>query len=596
MKLSKIYSNIPSFKSIEFNEGVNIIIGRIKHPNQKSSDHNIGKSMLVKIIDFLLLKDYNTGGFLGSELFKTYEFYLEVKLNDGKYVTIKRSPRDIKSVSILKHEQGKQNLINATEWQTYPIRGNSKNKEYGIEVFQELLNFNVFTDGKYRKLLGYFLRKQGDYNSAFQLQKFTKNKDSEWKPILFELLGYDKKLLDDIYFVTDRIKKITDEIIHIKEYFKVDEGALDGILNQKDVLEKRIEFLSEKAENFDFYLQEANISKELIENIEKEISELNITVYNVKGDIEAIRQSLKDEIVYNYEDVYELFNEVKLIFPDTLKHNYDDLLEFNRSITCDRAAKLQELLSLKIAIAQEMDNKLKVLNNKRVNALAKLQREETFQKFKDAQIEIIALNTKLDDVKHRIKAIEDISTKRKEKEAEKAKLSALREEIRDLITIGTERGTQIKLLFAKYFKDIVGGVARLVFELPKTEDSANIMFTTKTFDEHGNETQQSDGHTYQKEICACMDLAILTSYLDKSFFRFVLHDGILDGDDRRIASSYLDLIRKLGNNGLQCIITMIDSVVPMTTDGKKYALYDGEIVLELNDNPDGSGKLFGFNF
>ena len=64
MKLSKLYSNKENFKEIEFNEGVNIILGKIKNPdNINVNCHNLGKSTLVKIIDFMLLKKLPSNSF-----------------------------------------------------------------------------------------------------------------------------------------------------------------------------------------------------------------------------------------------------------------------------------------------------------------------------------------------------------------------------------------------------------------------------------------------------------------------------------------------------------------------------------------------------
>ncbi len=596
MKLSKIYANDASFKTILFNDGVNIIIGRITHPDEKSSDHNIGKSMLVKIIDFLLLKDYKYGGFLAGDRFEHYEFYLEIKLNDGSYVTIKRSLKDIKRVAFVKHQNRDQDFNGYTEWEIYPIRGTAKGVVYGIDVLQEMLAFDVFQDNKYRKVLGYFLRRQEDYSNPFQLQKNIRNKDNVWKPIMFELLGYDQKLLDNIYAVTDRIKNLSDDISSIKSKYQIDDGNLDAIRNQKDVLEGHIDELSRCVEKFDFYIKEAQISKELIDNIEKQIANYNMQIYNLKSEINMINESLQTSEIYSYDDVFELFNDVRVYFPEQLKHSYEELIEFNNSIVYERANKLAELLKEKEARVAEIDEHLKTLNAERVDSLEKLQQVETFQKFKDSQAEIAMLNANLADVNKKIEMIERIVVKRKEMVTEKTQLSLLKEELSKLVQDSTARGMQIKTTFAKYFKEIVGEDVRLVFEFPKTDDAANINFIIKTFDNRGNETQRGDGYTYKKEICACMDLAILMSYLDKSFFRFVLHDGILDGDDRRIASSYLDLVRRLCDNGIQCIITMIDSVVPLNDDGSKYHLQSGELVLELNDNPDGHGTLFGFKF
>ncbi|MDE6434448.1 MAG: DUF2326 domain-containing protein, partial [Lachnospiraceae bacterium] len=553
-------------------------------------------SMLVKIIDFLLLKDYKNGGFLSGERFSHYEFFLEIKLNKGGYVTIKRSLKDIKHVAFVKHKDRNQNFNGYADWEVYPIYGTAKGVTYGIDVLQEMLAFDVFQDNKYRKVLGYFLRRQEDYSNPFQLQKNIRNKDNVWKPILFELLGYNQKLLDNIYAVTEKIKRISDEISILKSKYQIDDSGLDAIRNQKELLEGNIDELSGRVEKFDFYMKEAQISKELIDNIERQIANYNMQIYNLKSEIKMINESLQDSETYSYDNVFELFNDVKLFFPEQLKHSYEELIDFNNKIITERTNILHEKLKEKEVLVVEIDENLKRLNTKRMESLGKLQQVETFQKFKDSHAEIAMLNSNLAEVNKKIEMIESIIGKRRERDSEKAQLSILKEELSKLVENSTERGIHIKSMFAKYFKEIVGEDVRLVFALPKSDDAANINFEIKTFDNRGNETQRGEGYTYKKEICACMDLAILMSYLDKSFFRFVLHDGILDGDDRRIASAYLDLVRRLCDDGIQCIITMIDSVVPLNEDGSKYQLQSGELVLELNDNPDGHGTLFGFKF
>ena len=50
----------------------------------------------------------------------------------------------------------------------------------------------------------------------------------------------------------------------------------------------------------------------------------------------------------------------------------------------------------------------------------------------------------------------------------------------------------------------------------------------------GKITSQSKGTSYKQVLCAMFDLSILKVYADKPFFKFVYHDGILEGlDDRK---------------------------------------------------------------
>lgn len=92
-------------------------------------------------------------------------------------------------------------------------------------------------------------------------------------------------------------------------------------------------------------------------------------------------------------------------------------------------------------------------------------------------------------------------------------------------------------------------------------------------------------------------VGIIIGYSTQSFYKFVFHDGCVDGDDFRIATSYLNLIRKLSRDfGLQIILTIIENDFSVNENTNIYDITDSEIVLELSDSEDGTGKLFGFTF
>lgn len=94
MRLSKIYSNKTKlFQDIEFNRGLNIILGEIRLPENKKKDtHNLGKSILASLIDFCLLKGYSKDFFLFKHfnIFKDFIFFLEVEVENNKFLTIKK--------------------------------------------------------------------------------------------------------------------------------------------------------------------------------------------------------------------------------------------------------------------------------------------------------------------------------------------------------------------------------------------------------------------------------------------------------------------------------------------------------------------------
>ena len=100
MQIGQIYSNLPEvFAPIDFNFGdnanlLNVVYGEVRHPSdQKRDSHNLGKTTLLHLIDFLLLKGMSPDHFLArnKDQFENLVFFIELALNAGDYATIKRA-------------------------------------------------------------------------------------------------------------------------------------------------------------------------------------------------------------------------------------------------------------------------------------------------------------------------------------------------------------------------------------------------------------------------------------------------------------------------------------------------------------------------
>jgi uncharacterized protein YydD (DUF2326 family) len=111
MKIIQIYSNSPKFNAVKFNDQFNIILGDIKYANDLNKDsHNLGKSTLISLIDFMFLRTVDKDYFLNNNLFKDHIFYLELKLNSERYLTVKRGIQNNTKIS-LKYTQNHTKII-----------------------------------------------------------------------------------------------------------------------------------------------------------------------------------------------------------------------------------------------------------------------------------------------------------------------------------------------------------------------------------------------------------------------------------------------------------------------------------------------------
>lgn len=118
----------------------------------------------------------------------------------------------------------------------------------------------------------------------------------------------------------------------------------------------------------------------------------------------------------------------------------------------------------------------------------------------------------------------------------------------------------------------------------------------KVHDKKNKITAKDEGNTYKKLLCVCFDLAILTSYSNQSYFRFVYHDDVLSQQDNGIKERLLKLVNKLCLEfNIQYIISVIKADLPMNEKDELIYFNENEVVLKLNDK-DETGTLFGFDF
>ena len=116
----------------------------------------------------------------------------------------------------------------------------------------------------------------------------------------------------------------------------------------------------------------------------------------------------------------------------------------------------------------------------------------------------------------------------------------------------------------------------------------NLDFKEEILDTKGNETSESDGHTYKKLLCMAFDLAVNKVYVEENYTHFIYHDGFLEKLDNRKKEKFITLVREMSSDNFQYIATLIDSELP---NGDRSIFKENEIVLTLHDDGD-DGKLF----
>lgn len=586
MKLSQLYSN-KSFKNTRFNDGINLVLAKVTKRLDRSKDsHNLGKTTLISVIDFMLLKEIDQSHIFiqYQSKFTGYVFYLELILNSGQYLTIRRSV-DAPTKIGFKLNDTSLNLLNQDGWDMFAI----KNAKAELEKY---LAFDILNTWGYRKSVTYFLRSQKDYNDVFQLEKFKSGKHVNWKPFLFDLLGFNGTLLTEKYSIDAEIENQKAFIARIKKQYSVESEEVDKIKGAIDLNRSEQKELQEQIDSFNFYQQERNLNKEVIEDIEKNISELNTIEYNLDYDLEKAKESLSNKASFDIDQLKKIYEEVNVFFPNNLVKDYKSLEEFNKRITEERNKYLNEKISQLTKQLKQIRQDLLRYDEKRNKALSVLKDKDSFRKFKTYQVELSKVEGEIVRLEEKLTSIDRIAVLNEQTKQLTENLESLVKQIGNQITSADNKiYPEIRRIFHNIFKYIFNTPALVYIEPNK---NGNIEFRVEvTRDNEIDITAESKGNTYQKMLCISFDLAVLVAYHKHSFYKFVYHDGALEGLDNRKKANFINLIRDYCvKYNLQYIFTSIQDDIP--GDLMKTFTSD-EICLTLDDSGD-TGKLFEFSF
>jgi len=435
------------------------------------------------------------------------------------------------------------------------------------------------------------LRSQDDYRDVFQLR--SGHKHVEWKPFLAHVLGFDSALVEELYKKEAELseKQATVHSIRaelggsVEDVSKI-EGML--LLKQKEANKKQ-----ELLNAFDFRTADKEKTKVVVDDVDARIAALNAERYSLSLAKKKIVASFEeDQVLFNPDDAQRLFEEVGVAFPGQLKKDYEQLLAFNRAITDERRQYLQEERAEIDGALKRVNVELNELGKRRTEMLAFLRDADVFVKYRQVSDEIVGLRadiTSLERQRGFLHRLQEMRTEIRTLTDEKGRLQTkLEDDVAKQNADSRNLFSSIRLFFNEIVEEVIDRKA-LLSVAPNQQ--GHLEFRAEILDESGNATSADRGHTYRKLLCVAFDMAVLRAHLDVKSPKFVYHDGVFESLDDRKKVNLLAVMREYAGLGLQFVITLIDSELPVAADGDEPLFSDEEIVLRLHDEgPD--GRLF----
>ncbi|MBP9750884.1 MAG: DUF2326 domain-containing protein [Candidatus Peribacteraceae bacterium] len=593
MRLSQIYCNQPDrLGPIRFNAGFNVILGEIRLPENPDEDtHCLGKTTLARLIDFCLLKKRYKDFFLfkHEQLFADFVFFLEIEALSGGYLTIRRSVSENTRIAFKHHAEPLRNFVQLPDSDWDHVKAPF---ERARQILDGVLDLRAIKPWDYRMPVSYALRTQKDFNDIFQLDKF-RGAHAAWKPYVAHLLGFDEGLVRDSFDLTKQIETLKQGINSLR-------AELLGVNTNLDTIEGLLTLRSEEAESlasrinaFDFRLADSAVNKEIVEDLDRQISAANQERYYLSVNRAKIVRSLEEHaIVFEPETASRLFEEAGQVFPGQIRKAFEDLIRFNRAITNERKGYLLAEMKTVDADMLALEGRLEALNRERTEALAFLRDADSIQKYRDLNKRLVTLRAEIE----RLTAQREAFLRLREKERERVQLEEQRVQTQQRMEDNIEgearspesRYQAIRRYVNEFTREVVDRGALVSTRLNK---EGNIEFSAEYLGADGKPSSEDQGKSYRQLLCAAFDLAVARAMLKEPYIRFLYHDGLLEGLDNRKKLNLISTIRRFATMGIQQIVTVIDSDLPMDESGERFAFRDDEVVLVLHDKDD-SGRLF----
>jgi uncharacterized protein YydD (DUF2326 family) len=403
-------------------------------------------------------------------------------------------------------------------------------------------------------------------------------------------LGFDSEALKKNYELKADIEGVTAKLAELKKLIGSMAGDQQEILSQRLVANEEIaESLRWQMENLNFDKNDAQVIEELTSEIDGELAELNRMRYYFTARLKKLDKTatVKGQR-FDIETVASLFQEAGVVFGEQIKRSYEELSEFNRLITAERQRFVSEQKEELQIDLQDLSQRIEELNEERSKKLAYLKSYDVLFKYKEVSSRLFEINAAIAEINKKLELSADL----KIREEEQRELCREKLDIIEKIRLNREQVvadelgiySAIKNKFNGYVFDVLNKSGVVATE---QNDEGNLEYYAGLVGEDGSITGESDGHSYKKILCIGFDLAVISSYADRKFIRFLYHDGGLETLDDRKKVEFIEYVRTASNvSEFQYILTVIESDLPT---GFKFASH--EVIRVLHDDGS-SGRLF----
>lgn len=571
MKLLKLSSNNPKFKTIQFKDGLNILAGLQLTSSEKKTYNGIGKSFSLNLIHLLL----------GSTLDKKKKKDSQILDFLASYGTFTLD---------FEHHGKPYKIVKNFSKTCYNINDKEINQSnYPSELRKIFLTHTFDSNISVKQLLNVFARRYGStYYSEITTQQGMPINDYYQTYVNLSLLGVNTTLVREKAKVKDKLTQLDKAEKAVTGYEKALEKE-----NVKDLKDKLAILIKSKAA---FVIAENyNELKKDADNLTHEINNLRNNLHSIQNDLGRKLESIEltKSIDIDLDEVTNIYNEAKFFFDEKVSVRLKEAQEFHLNLMNSRVNRLHTEIAAFRQQQKELDQSLLLKGGKRDAILKDLNSKGALEEYNSINERTRTLESEIQELEKYKKILEGFKLNKSSLELENAKVNA--DGIRylnDSKKYLESKENKFRALVKKFYENSGGSL-----EIQPTHN-AKYLFN---IDAH----VPQDGSQGINEVkIFCYDF--LLYQLNPELFSFIAHDGCIfsEMDPRQksmifkvalehIHSGDLQYFVNIGQASLEEVLDKGNKINCLSKEEKKEI--ENSVILELYDkNP--SSWLFGTRF
>lgn len=580
--LIRIYSDTNLIDAVPFHNGINIVLGKYSEDKEARGINGIGKSTLIRLIDFTLLSGKAEKRFSQRK----YDFLrddehtitLELEVQGQKYF-IKRSFADTKKIFF-----GKQpDALDEYEKSEMPkvLEG----------IFFPTQNNEVFFEGKrYGTLMEFFVKDDLQSQQRVDPLNFVSyNANAREKALYnFYLLNLPTKTLLKYNEVSSEYERYSNTVKSLSEKIKADTGKdVQEFRTERLKIEKDITALENSLKEYNFLANHKEVEQKLNQVI-SEINEQSVIYHNTNRKLEKLKSSYSDVSSIDLDKIQKLYNETVTTFGNFVKKSLDEVIDFKKQLLANRNKYLlEEEKKLQSSIDQSF-KQLEKLEKNRSQLFSLLKERGALDRIESTYERLVNEKTLLERNTSIVREIDEIEEILGNSNIVIAELK------RDIVSELNKQKTyldELRLLFQQILEHAIyldEDFDNSYFDITLNPTSPRNQLPFKI----NLEIPKADALGQERLKIVAYDIMVfLKSRIDKrNIPDFLVHDGVFHAISYKTISNVLNYMYHKSNelHNFQYILTFNEDEIDLSRDESKFGKFDfdwsKQVIAEYSDS------------